>query len=129
MSAPPKRSAPGREIAGAAKLRLMQSYQQCSHSATVTERMPARHVHFAAERCAGCGRLIHWLSKPETVERRKINGYRLARLQMTPGLSAWERQFVDSLAKLPGNKYKFTPKQQSAFDDIYRRHFGEGRSS
>jgi hypothetical protein len=64
-----KRSAPGREITGAAKLRLVQRYQQCSHSATVSERMPEGHTHHAREVCADCGAFIHWLPKPETLVR------------------------------------------------------------
>jgi hypothetical protein len=56
------------------------------------------------------------LPKPENQQRRIINGYRLAKLQMHAGLNHRERQFIDSLANQGSTK--FTPKQQELFDRL-----------
>jgi hypothetical protein len=39
---------------------------------------------------------------------------------MAPGLNQWERQFVDSLAKLGSNK--LSPKQQAVFEWLCLAH-------
>ena len=80
-------------------LPLPHSYQQCSHSAKKIERMPAGHVHFAAERCVNCRRLLRWLPRPETIARRKVNGFRLAKLSMCERLNSWERGFIRDLTQ------------------------------
>ena len=86
----------------------------CKHGATVTELMPGGHVHHAAVRCADCGRHLRWIPKPETVERQKLNGYKLARLGMLDGLSDWERGFVRDVSK----RRKLSPKQQEIIDRL-----------
>jgi len=87
----------------------------CAHTKTRTEPAPAGSRHHAALKCAACGAFLRWLPRPENVECRKLNGFKLAKLQMHPGLTAWERQFAASLAR-QGNK--FTPKQQAVFDGL-----------
>jgi hypothetical protein len=89
---------------------------QCAHNQTTTELLPQGSKHYAKLRCANCGEHLRFLPKPENVERRKLNAYRLAKLQMAPGLNQWERQFIDSLVKLGNNK--LSPKQQAAFDRL-----------
>jgi len=88
---PPKRSAPGRQIAGAAKLRLAEPHHACGHPATVIQSESPESLHYARELCANCGRFIRWLPKPETVEHRTFNAFRLAKLGMCVALNAWEQ--------------------------------------
>src|SRR5262252_4821261 len=111
MSAP-KRSAPGREIAGAPKLRLTQSYVQCVHTAIVIERMPAGYPHYAAGRCVHCGRHIRWSPKPETIERRQLNAIKLAKLAFCAGLNVWQRDFVRDISQ----QRCLSPRQQRKLD-------------
>jgi hypothetical protein len=118
MKSPPKRSAPGREIAGAAKLRLPQSYRFCPHTATRTEMMPSGSVHHAREVCAVCRAFIRWLPKPQTIERERTNAFRLARLGMCERLSKWERDFVHHLAQ----QRKLSPRQQVLVERLYREY-------
>jgi hypothetical protein len=87
----------------------------CAHTSTRTEPAPAGSRHHAALKCAACGASLGWLPRPENVERRKLNGFKLAKLQMHPGLNPWKRQFAVSLTR-QGNK--FTPKQQAIFDGL-----------
>jgi hypothetical protein len=117
----PKRSAPGREIAGAAKLRLAQSYQFCPHTATRTERMPQAHPHYAREVCTRCGAFIRWLPKPQSVERCRLNAFKLAKLGMCRGLSAWERSFVRDVSQ----RRKLSPRQQEIVDRLGATHLEE----
>jgi hypothetical protein len=88
----------------------------CTHNATKTVILPAENSrHYARLECADCSAFLKFLPRPENVERRKLNGYKLAKLQMHAGLNAWERDFVASLSE-QGNK--FTPKQQAVFDRL-----------
>jgi len=87
----------------------------CTHNATKTVVLPAKSRHYARLECADCGAFLKFLPHPENVELRKLNGYRLAKLQMHAHLNSWERDFVESLAR-EGNK--FTPKQQAVFDRL-----------
>jgi hypothetical protein len=88
----------------------------CAHSSTTTELMPHGSRHYAKLKCADCGAFLKFLPRPENVERRKLNGFRLAKLQMHAGLNPWERQFIQSIAKDGNNK--LTPKQQAVFDRL-----------
>jgi hypothetical protein len=99
---------------------------QCAHSVTKTELDPPGSEHFGRLRCAECGAFLRFVPKPKNVERRQLNGFRLAKLQMCPRLNSFERQFVDSLAR-QGNK--LTPRQQQVFDRICADHLSEGRSA
>jgi len=92
----------------------------CTHTSTTTELLPQTSRHYAKLKCAACGAFLKFLPRPENVERRKLNGFRLTRLQMHPGLNPWEREFIDSLAKQSG--HKLTPKQQAAFDRLVLTH-------
>src|SRR5207245_6546176 len=76
------------------KLTGEAEYFACSHSATFSELMPPGHPHHAAERCAACGAFIGWVPKPETVEKRRLSAFRLARLAMCDRLTSWERSLV-----------------------------------
>jgi hypothetical protein len=98
----------------------MGALSQCTHNQTTTELLPQGSKHYAKLRCAACGEHLRFLPKPENLERRKLNAYRLTKLQMAPDLNQWERQFVDSLAKLGSNK--LTPKQQAVFDRLCLAH-------
>src|SRR6266478_8970255 len=89
---------------------------QCTHSSTATELLPRESQHYAKLKCAGCGAFLRFLPKPENITKWKLNGFKLAKLQMAPGLNQWEREFVQSLAKI-GNS-KLTPKQQEVFDRL-----------
>ena len=87
----------------------------CAHNATKTVPMPGGSRHYARLECAKCGAFLKFLPRPQNIERRQLNGFRLAKLQMHTGLNSWERQFIDSLAK-HGNK--LSPKQQTVFDRL-----------
>ena len=90
----------------------------CKHAATVTERMPDSHIHHAAVRCADCGRHLRWIPKPETIERQRLNAFRLARLAMCDRLNSWERGFVRDVSK----RRKLSPKQQAIIDRLVRQY-------
>src|SRR4029077_7609316 len=94
----------------------MGALSQCAHTQTISELLPQGSTHYAKLRSATCGEHLRFLPKPENQQRRIINGYRLAKLQMAQGLNPWERQFVDSVAKLGNNK--LSPKQQAIFDRL-----------
>jgi hypothetical protein len=89
---------------------------QCAHSSTISELMPPESRHYAKLKCGNCGAFLKFLPRPENQQRRIINGYRLAKLQMCDGPNSWEREFIQSLAKQGDNK--LTPKQQAVFDRI-----------
>jgi len=88
---------------------------QCAHQATKIVPMPTDSRHYAQLKCATCGAFLKFLPRPENVERRQLNAFRLAKLQMHTGLNSWERRFIGSLAK-QGNK--LSPKQQTVFDRL-----------
>src|SRR5437660_3271484 len=92
----------------------------CRHTSTTSELLPPGGQHYAKLRCSACGAFLQFLPKPENQQRRIINGYRLAKLQMAHGLNPWERQFVDTLAKLGNNK--LSTKQQTLFDQLCLTH-------
>ena len=92
----------------------------CAHTSTTSELLPPGGQHYGKLRCSACGVFLQFLPRPENQQRRIINGYRLAKLQMAPGLNQWERQFVDSLVKLGNNK--LSPKQQAVFDSLCLIH-------
>jgi hypothetical protein len=96
----------------------------CPHNATVTEQMPEAHIHFAAERCAGCGAFIRWLPKPETVERRRSNAIKLGKLTSCAGLDAWQRNFIRDVSQ----RQCLSPRQQCKLDEIAAMHLNEERA-
>jgi Fe2+ or Zn2+ uptake regulation protein len=89
---------------------------QCAHTATTTELLPQESRHHAKLKCADCGAFLKFLPRPENVERRKLNGFRLAKLQMCDRLNSWEREFIEVLAKQ--GSCKLTPKQQAVLDRL-----------
>src|SRR5438105_8715614 len=92
----------------------------CRHTSTTSELLPPGGQHYAKLRCSACGTFLQFLPKPENQQRRSINGYRLAKLQMCADLNPWEREFVDSLAKQGNNK--LTPNQQAVLDRLCLTH-------
>ena len=96
---------------------------QCAHTSTTTELMSQESRHYAKLKCGNCGAFLKFLPRPENQQRRIINGYRLAKLQMCDGLNSWEREFIESLSKHGDNK--LTPKQQAVFDRICLTYFGK----
>ena len=96
--------------------------QACEHRATVTERLPDTHRHYARLTCAVCGRFLRWLLRPETIERQRLNAFRLAKLAMHPGLSDWERRFVGDVLKLA----KLSPRQQALVERLCREYLEKG---
>ena len=105
------------------KLTDWRAYHACSHSATITGRTPQGHAHYAAEYCAACGAFIRWLPKPQSVERRRLNGLKLAKLGMCSGLNAWERGFVRDVAQ----RRKVSPRQQSLVERLVRQYLAPKR--
>jgi len=95
--------------------------QPCGHPATRTERLPDGHVHHLRLTCAVCGRHLRWLPRPETIERQRVNAFKLARLGMCEGLSKWERGFVRSVS---GKKH-LSPKQLAVVERLCREYLKE----
>jgi hypothetical protein len=98
----------------------------CPHNITQTVELPTGSVHFARMECATCGAFIKYVPRPENVERRKLLGEQIARLAMNLGLTAWERQFVSSLARRNG---KLSPKQEEVFNRLCQTHLNKEGSS
>ena len=92
--------------------------QPCTHPVTCTERFPGGVPHYSHEVCAMCGRHVRWFPKPQTIERRRLNAFRLAKLAMCSSLSAWERGFVRSVSQ----QKKVSPKQQAIIDRLSATH-------
>ena len=86
--------------------------QVCGHKSTVTVR--ERGTHYSKEICIVCGGFVRWLPKPETFERQKLNGFKLAKLAMRPELTHWERNFVRSIS----HRTRLSPKQQQIIDRL-----------
>jgi hypothetical protein len=118
MSAPPGNAnaplAKGRRD----KLTGGAGYGSCPHSATFSGLLPAGNLHYGAERCARCGSHLRWLPRPENVERRRLNAFRLARLAMCERLTSWQRSFVRSVSQ----RRKVSPKQQQIIDRLCATH-------
>ena len=94
------------------------SYQACAHNVTRTERLPDGSRHFARLTCALCGRSPRWLPKPETVQRQKLNGFKLTKLAMSDRLNPWERRFVGDVSKLA----TLSPRQQALVERLCREY-------
>jgi hypothetical protein len=107
--------APISKLVCAETIATRAALQPCTHSATVTERLPATHRHYARLTCGICGRFLRWLPKPQTIERRTLNAFKLARLAMRPDLTGWERQFIRSVS---GKKH-LSPKQEALLVRLY----------
>ena len=52
---------------------------------------------------------------PVNTARQQFNAYRIQRLLMAGGLTAWERSFVDSVSGLK----KPSPRQKATLDNIF----------
>lgn len=97
-------------------------YSSCGHFTTRVEVMPDGHTHHAREVCVHCGAFTRWLPRPETVERRRLNGYRLARLGMCPSLNRWEASFVQSVSQCK----KLSHRQLQIIDRLCATHLERG---
>jgi hypothetical protein len=92
--------------------------QACGHPVTRTERFPGGQPHYAHEVCATCGRHVRWFPKPATIERQRLNAFRLARLGMCSTLSPWERHFVRSVS----HRKKLSRRQQAVLDRLVTQY-------
>lgn len=86
------------------------------------EILPPGSVHFGKEFCRDCDKVLRFLPKPETVERQKLNGFRLARLGMCGRLTNWERNFVRDVLR----RRKLSPKQQAIVDRLVATYLEGG---
>ena len=93
-------------------------HQPCTHPVTRTERFPGGVPHYSHEVCAMCGRHVRWFPKSATIERRRLNALRLARLGMCSTLSPWERQFVRDVSQ----QRKLSPKQSALVERLAVQH-------
>jgi hypothetical protein len=121
MNSPPKKRAAVLEPPKAAE--PAGEYFACTHSATRVEVMPDGHTHHAREVCVHCGAFTRWLPRPETAERRRLNGYRLARLGMCPSLNRWEANFVQSVSQCK----KLSYRQQQNIDRLCAKYLDRER--
>jgi hypothetical protein len=71
-------------------------------------------MHFAREVCQNCDRVLRWIAKPATIQLRRLNALRIARLTMTDSLSEWERGFVKSIS----SERKLSPRQLAVLDKL-----------
>jgi hypothetical protein len=94
--------------------------QCCKHANTYLERMAAG-PHYARKLCHDCGVFIKWVPKPETLEKKRLHGFRLAKLAMCAQLNAWERHFVSNMSR----QRKFSPRQQAQIDQLVATYLGE----
>jgi hypothetical protein len=92
--------------------------QRCTHPVARTERFPGGVPHYAHEVCATCGCHVRWFPKPATIERRRLNSFKLAKLGMCAGLSPWEREFVASVLK----RKKLSPRQSVVVDRLVAKY-------
>lgn len=126
MKSPPKRegacsNAPTPKLTGLPQSNSGVAIAQhvCRHGTTRVALMPQGHMHdHARVICAVCGRFIRWSSKPATIERQRLNAFRLARLAMRPDLTDWERRFVSDVLKLA----KLSPRQQALVERLCREY-------
>jgi hypothetical protein len=93
---------------------LICSAQECEHSETRIELLVPGSVHFAKEICRNCDRVLRFVPKPETLERRASNAFRLVKLAMCDQLSPWERMFVRDVSQ----RRKLSPKQLAIIDRL-----------
>jgi hypothetical protein len=63
------------------------------------------------------------VAKPQTLERRRLNAFRLAQLLMCD-LTRWELHFVADVAQ----RKRVSPKQQAIIDELVDRYLQEARS-
>jgi hypothetical protein len=105
-------SAPGPLLDDSPLVCSAQSW--CDHDQTRIAMEPPGSVHFAREICSNCDRVLRWLPKPATIEHRRFNALRIARLSMNQALSDWERRFVKSIAQ----QRKLSPRQQAVLDKL-----------
>jgi hypothetical protein len=97
--------------------------QECEHADTRIEILPPGSVHFGKEICWNCDRVLRFLPKPETVERQRMNAFRIAKLAMCNSLTNWERQFVKSIRA----QRKLSPKQQAVLSKLYTERLEDAR--
>jgi hypothetical protein len=123
MKSPPKREgamlpAPIPKLDWTETTAARAPLQACKHPVTCTERLPDGSPHYARLTCAICGRFLRWLPKPQTIERQRVNAFRLAKLSMRPDLSDWERSFVRDVSK----RRKLSPKQEARILRLVARY-------
>ena len=92
--------------------------QACTHKNTVAVREPPGKTHFSKEVCIVCGAFLRWLPRPETLERQRLNAFRLARLAMCNQLSTWERGFVGDVLQCR----KLSPQQQEVVAELNAKY-------
>src|SRR5262245_41248363 len=94
----------------------------CNHNSTrIVIEWPGS-THFAREVCLNCDRVLRWLPKPSTVQHRRLNAYRIAKLAMCDRLSAWERSFIKSISQ----RQKLSPKQEAVIERLAATYLREG---
>ena len=98
-----------------------QPWSECEHANTRIEQL-ANGPHFAKEFCTDCGRVLRFVPKPQTIERHRLNAFRLARLAMCHRLTHRERHFVAGIS----HRQKISPKQQQIIDRLCREYL-EGK--
>jgi hypothetical protein len=130
MKWPPKRegacsNAPTQKLTGLPQSNSGVAIAQhvCRHGTTRVELMPQGHMHHARVICALCGRFLRWLPRPETIERERVNAFKLAKLAMCEGLSKWERSFVHHVSQ----QRKLSPKQQALLVQLCTQYL-EGKT-
>ena len=90
----------------------------CKHQATVTQQEPPGTPHYSREVCLQCGAFLRWLPSPKTIERQKLNAFKLTKLSMHPDLNDWERDFLKSISA----QKHLSPKQQAVLDKLVAKY-------
>ena len=58
------------------------------------------------------------MTPQRTIERRTLNGFKLARLAMCPHLRHWERKYIAGISHRP----RLSPTQQKIFDRLVTQY-------
>jgi hypothetical protein len=120
MSGPPGKREGALLQAPIPKLTGALEYRACPHSSTYIEPTLG-YIHHGAVRCAACRKFMGWVAKPQTLERRRLNSFKLAKLAMVDALSDWERSFVANVLPLR----RLSPKQQAIIDRLCATYLQE----
>jgi hypothetical protein len=97
---------------------VCSAQDHCEHTDTRIAIEPPGSVHFAREVCCNCDRVLRFVPKPQTVERRRFNALRLVKLAMHSGLSDWEQNFLRDISQ----RKKVSPRQQALLDRLCRQY-------
>lgn len=93
---------------------VVAAQAECEHSETRVEILAPGSVHFGKEICRNCDRVLRWVPKAASIERRSMYAFRITKLLMSFGLTSWERNFLQSVA----GRRRLSPRQTAVIDKL-----------